>query len=144
MAYITDQDFKDAFKEREYDRLIRNESGVPVPEKFTKANSDVTNLIDSALVGLYVIPLSSTPKLIRRMALNCTRYYLYDDHVPKDGTVERNYIEFEKLLLDLAEGTFKLIGVTMQEEPMSIKPISKVKVIAPAKKFSTDFFSGFP
>lgn len=69
---------------------------------------DATGLIDSYLSDLYVLPLSPVPRLIKRMACDIARFYLWGDAAVKDSVEERDFKAAVKTLEGIRKGDVKL------------------------------------
>lgn len=69
---------------------------------------DATGLIDSYLSDLYVLPLAPVPRLIKRMACDIARFYLWGDAAVKDSVEERDFKAAVKTLEGIRKGDVKL------------------------------------
>lgn len=69
---------------------------------------DAAGLIDSYLSDLYVLPLSPVPRLIKRMACDIARFYLWGDAAVKDSVEERDFKAAVKTLEGIRKGDVKL------------------------------------
>lgn len=109
MDYCTLDDLIKAFGEPEIirisDRGQRN--GQVNEEVVTRAISDAEAEINMYLEGRGLLPLPSLPEVIRRIAVDISRFYLYQN--PKDdGPVQNAYKQRVKQLEGIASGKLSL------------------------------------
>jgi phage gp36-like protein len=107
--YCTLDDLIKAFGEPEIirisDRGQRN--GQVNEEVVTRAISDAEAEINMYLEGRGLLPLPSLPEVIRRIAVDISRFYLYQN--PKDdGPVQNAYKQRVKQLEGIASGKLSL------------------------------------
>ena len=105
MAYATQQDFIDAFGERETLMLtnLDNPNSVAIdPIPLDKALDDATAEIDTYIGSRYILPLASTPSVVNRYCLDIARYML--DRIRSREDVRLRYEDALKWLGMLASG----------------------------------------
>jgi phage gp36-like protein len=100
MAYITNDEFEQAFGEEESNGLLREGND------FNKAAGAASSLIDGYIAGRYGLPLTSVPDLLKAWALDITRYRLWDEQAPEE--VRRRYEDVLAQLKLLSEGKISL------------------------------------
>jgi phage gp36-like protein len=100
MAYITDEDFEQAFGQSEAHGLLEDGND------FAKTEIAAASLINGFLGSRYTLPLASTPDLVKGWALDITRYRLWDDAAPEE--VRRRYEDALKQLKQVSDGTISL------------------------------------
>jgi len=84
MAYCTEQDLIARFGEEELLQLTdRQGLGTIDPDVLEQAMADADDEINGYLASRYPVPMSPIPRVLRRIACELTRYYLY-----KDGPTE--------------------------------------------------------
>ena len=83
-----------------------------------RAIEDATSFINGFLQSRYTLPLSSIPSVIKRLAVDITRYYLHDEHVPEH--VDNKFKSAEKTLKSVSKGEVNL-GI----DTLGVKPSSK-------------------
>lgn len=111
MAYINEEDFAEAFGQRELDDLLS--SGAD----FERAASAANGVIDGYLAARYTLPLATTPELVRAWALDITRFRLWDEQAPEE--VRRRYEDALEQLRDLAAGRMSLPPDAQGAQPVA-------------------------
>lgn len=107
MAYCTKQDLIDRFGETEVGRLSdRSMQGIIDDAVLDQVVADADAEIDGYLAGRYRLPLASVPVLLRRIACNLVRFYLYTTAAPED--VRAAYDDAVKSLRGIARGEISL------------------------------------
>lgn len=101
MAYITTQQFIDAFGERELSELTGDEAQI-----FARAADDADALINGYVATRYKLPLASTPPLVVAWALDIARFRLWGQRAPDE--VRARYDDAVAALKDLARGLIAL------------------------------------
>ncbi len=71
-----------------------------------QAITDATSAVDGYLSGRYGVPLTTPPAVLKRVACDLARHYLYDDNEPE--TVADRYKEAVAWLRDVAAGKVAL------------------------------------
>jgi phage gp36-like protein len=94
MAYITSEDFEEAFGAQELEDLLRDAAD------FEKSEAAAASLIDGYIAGRYALPLAAVPAVVKGWALDITRYRLWDEQAPEE--VRRRYEDALAQLRDLA------------------------------------------
>jgi len=107
MDYITRQALIDRFGETELIELTdRSGSGAIDDAVLDRAVNDATAEINSYLEARYTLPLSAVPQVIKTLAANIARYYLFDDRATE--VVEARYTNAVKFLRALGKGEVSL------------------------------------
>lgn len=101
MPYITQAEFSIAFGEVELEDLSGGEASV-----FDRAEMSAAATIDGYIGARYGLPLAFVPELVKRWALDITRYALWEERSPDE--VRRRYDEALEQLLLLAKGMITL------------------------------------
>lgn len=73
-----------------------------------QAIEDAQSAIDGYLSGRYGTPLPTPPAIVKRLACDMARYYLYDDHASE--TVQKRYDAAIAFFRDVAAGRVSLGG----------------------------------
>lgn len=81
-----------------------------------QAIDDAQSAIDGYLSSRYSTPLASPPAVVKRLACDIGRYYLYDDHATE--TVQKRYDAAIAFFRDVSVGKVSL-GVVVQETKTS-------------------------
>jgi phage gp36-like protein len=100
MAYITDQEFEQAFGDEELADLTGDGS------EFAKVAEAASSLINGYIASKYTLPLLTVPDVVKGWALDITRYRLWDEAAPAE--VRRRYEDALQQLRDLAAGRLAL------------------------------------
>lgn len=132
MTYATQTDLEDAFGATELDQLLAPH-GVASATVLAAALARADSLINSYLAGRYLVPLTPAPAVVLGMAVDLTRYFLYDDAVP-----ERVRIAYEDAiawLKDVARGAVTL-GLPPETTPAST--VSGVAITSQSRRFGVD------
>jgi phage gp36-like protein len=123
MSYADRQDMVDRFDEQELidltdrpDPATGATTRAIVDTVLNQALADASADIDGALCGRYQLPLAVVPPVLKRLACDMARYYLYGKGVPE--AVEKRYEGATKLLLAIATGKVGL-GIPGPEAPAS-------------------------
>lgn len=113
MAYFTTTEFVYLFGLKELEQLTdKDQAGEPSYYGFNNAVGVAQTLIDSALSGRYVIPLTVYDPIIKEIAGDITRYYLYDDN--PTPTVEERYKNALDLLHKIKLGSLILSSTPLE------------------------------
>ena len=114
-AYATSADFIAAFSQNEFDQLTdKDNTGTPELSGFNKSIALASEIIDSAIGGRYVVPLTlPVLGIITQACLDIARWYLYDDCLEKDSIIQRRYDQALKTLEKIAVGDFILGGAAL-------------------------------
>ncbi|MBR7793783.1 DUF1320 domain-containing protein [Undibacterium sp. FT147W] len=108
MMYCTKNDMITTFGEPELIQVTdRANTGVIDDAVLNTAITTAQAEINIWLEGRYPLPLSSVPEVLRRIAMDITRYYLCGD-VNNDHPVARRYAEQTKLLRSISRGQASL------------------------------------
>ncbi len=107
-AYIAIDDLQTAFGAAEILALTdRDDDGTPDPDIADDAINSACSEMDGYFVGGgYTVPLAPVTPVVKRIALNVARYYLYTDAAP--DIVTQNYQAAVKWLKDVAAGAVRL------------------------------------
>lgn len=100
MAYITDQEFEQAFGDEELADLTGDGA------EFARAEAAASSLINGYIGARYTLPLLTVPDVVKGWALDITRYRLWDEAAPDE--VRRRYEDALQQLRDLAAGKLAL------------------------------------
>lgn len=71
-----------------------------------QALADANDTIDGYLAGRYAVPLASPPVVVKRLACDLARYFLYDDQVT--DTIQKRYDAAERFFREVAAGRVSL------------------------------------
>ena len=94
-----------------------------------QAITDAGSAIDGYLSGRYGMPLTTPPAVLKRVACDLARHYLYDDNEPE--TVSDRYKESVAWLRDVAAGK-----VALGPEAVGSKPAGGcVEIVTSGKVF---------
>ena len=104
MMYCTKDDMITTFGEAELIQLTdRMDRGVIDDATLNAAMSTAQAEVNAWLEGRYSLPLPSVPDVLRRIAMDITRYLLWGD-VNSDHHVARRYADQSKLLRSIGRG----------------------------------------
>jgi len=109
VTYATQQDLIDRFGETEIEQLTdRAEppAGAIDATVVGKALVDADDAINGYLGARYTVPLASPPLILKRIACDVARYYLYEDRVTE--AVRKRYEDAVAYLKDAASGKVTL------------------------------------
>ncbi|RMG60281.1 MAG: DUF1320 domain-containing protein [Gammaproteobacteria bacterium] len=139
--YASKQEMIDRFGQSELIRLTDRATppaGVIDDAVLNAALLDADQVIDSFLQVRYALPLSSVPSLLKQVARDLARYFLYDDMPPEH--VEARYRDAMKTLERIASGQQKLgldeVGKTTSESNLP-------EVSGPVRVFGRDAMKEF-
>ena len=105
--YATLSDLYARFGEREINQVADiDHTGTADAVLVDRALSDAAAEIDAALFGRYALPLATVPDLLRRIACDLARYFLYADQPGKE--IEARVKNAREMLLWIASGKLKL------------------------------------
>lgn len=130
MSYAVAADLIARFSEAELSQLT-DDAGLGVVDAATvgRAVDDASALIDSYLVGRYVLPLASTPAMLVGLCCDLARYALYVDAAPEIVKERRDAAMAQ--LRDLAAGRARLdVAVP------SASPSGRVEVVSGERIFN--------
>lgn len=96
--------------------------------------ADADGVIDSYLSKRYPLPLISVPRVIRRLACDLARFYLWGDAASIEGVEEREYKAAIKMLAAIRDGEQQL-GV--QPEPSAPTSSVVAELIQPEERLFT-------
>lgn len=114
MTYAVQQDLVDRFGEAELVQLTDRATpptGVIDVTVMGKALADADDAINGYLASRYTVPLASPPLIVKRLACDIARYFLYEDRVTE--AVRKRYEDAIAYLKDAAAGKVAL-GVDAQ------------------------------
>jgi len=107
MTYAVQQDLIDRFGQTELlDLTDRNNTGSIDATVVSRALTDADGEINGYLTGRYTLPLSTVPGVIKRLACDMARYYLFD--IKATDQVLQRYKDAIKFLQSIAAGTASL------------------------------------
>lgn len=110
MTYCTQADLVREFGAEELVQLTDRAdppTGQIDAQRVSDAIDDATAEINTYLAGRYTLPLASTPTVLRRVAVDLARYYLYVD-IREDHPAALRYARQVKLLRGIADGVLSL------------------------------------
>jgi phage gp36-like protein len=84
-------------------------------DNIEQAIEDAQSAIDGYLSGRYGTPMATPPAIVKRLACDMARYYLYDDHATE--TVQKRYDAAIAFFRDVAAGK-----VTLGPEAQASQP----------------------
>jgi phage gp36-like protein len=109
MPYATQADLIQRFGDEELIQLTdRAQIGQVDRATVTAALGDADAAIEGYLAGRYAVPVSPIPALLRRMACDIARFFLYGNAAPEP--VRQAYEDALRVLKDLADGRAVLVG----------------------------------
>ena len=132
MTYATQTDLEDAFGADELTQLL-TPHGFADTAVLAAALARADGLINSYLAGRYLVPLTPVPAVVLGMAVDLTRYFLYDDAVPERVRVA--YEDAIAWLKDVARGTVTL-GLPPETTPAGTG--SGVAITSSPRRFGVD------
>lgn len=107
MSYFERQDYIDRHGADELLQLTdRDGDGLEDLAVLDKAVLDADAEIDSYLGARYTLPLAGTPELLKRIARDLVRYFLFDQRAPEE--VRLRYQRAIKLLEGIRDGDVSL------------------------------------
>lgn len=80
-----------------------------------QAIEDAQSAIDGYLSGRYGTPMATPPAVVKRLACDIARYYLYDDHATE--TVQKRYDAAISFFRDVSAGKVNLGPEAQTEAP---------------------------
>lgn len=115
MSYFDRQDYVDRHGEQELIQLTdRDGDGLEDTEVLDRAAADADAEINAYVGARYALPLPSTPELLKRVARDLVRYFLFDQRAPEE--VRLRYQRAVKLLDSIRSGDTSL-GLPPAETP---------------------------
>lgn len=140
MTYATQLEFVEAFGQELTIELTNLEDATATTINaavFLRVATDSDSLINSYLSGRYTLPLSTTPGVIRTIALDIYRYKL--GHNAQEEDVRQRYEDALKQLTDIAKGLMNLGLDDGTEAPLPGSPA----FYTPERVFSAETLRGF-
>jgi len=120
MTYITQAELETAYGVKEIaDLADRDADGVADAPVVAAAIERATGLIDSHLRSRFTVPLSSTPDLVREIALSLTRYFLADENAS-----ERTRADHKQALVWLKEIREGKIDIGLDDTDTAVEATS--------------------
>lgn len=112
-AYCAKADLVERYGAVELAQLT-DETAATSPDdgEVTKACDEASSLIDSYLAKRYVLPLATTPTIVRKLACDVARKFLWKDRAGPDSVVSLNYDAALAQLRDIARGVAGLPDAT--------------------------------
>lgn len=92
-----------------------------------QAIEDAQSAIDGYLLGRYGTPMATPPAVVKRLACDIARYYLYDDHATE--TVQKRYDAAIAFFRDVSAGK-----VSLGPEAQDAKPSGGIVEIVTSTK----------
>lgn len=135
--YITAQDVEQAFSQRTLIELTNDTSratAIDMPV-LTLAMQYACETIDGYLRSRYELPLYTVPTIVRHIALQLTRYWLYSRRPEGRGLPESVKDDYKQALKDLEQiqsGKLHLGLPDAVENDLVPEPL-KFKVVAPSR-----------
>lgn len=133
--FCTVNDLITAFGEAEIIRVSdrsRPKTGQIDQTVVDKAISDATSEINMYLEGRNLLPVTTVPPVLVRIACDIARYYLYQN---PDESVEKRYFARKADLLKVADGRLSL-GLDAEGDP--VDPQDTVLWVSGDNRFSND------
>lgn len=117
MTYATQDDMVARFGETELLQLTDDTDTGKIGPRLAVALADAHQIIDGYVAGIYAVPLTPVPDLVKRWVCDITRYYLHRDAVP--DLVEKNFKAAMSGVSQVARGdmTLACAGVEAEEDP---------------------------
>lgn len=98
-----------------------------------QALEDAQSAVDGYLAGRYAMPLASVPPIVKRLACDMARYYLYDDNAPE--AVQKRYDAAIAFFRDVSSGKASLdIAAAAQAST----PGGTVQIVTSERVFSRE------
>lgn len=94
-----------------------------------QAIEDAQSAIDGYLSSRYDTPMATPPAVVKRLACDIARYYLYDDHAPE--TVQKRYDAAIAFFRDVSAGKVSLGPVAQSSAPSG----GNVEIVTSGKVF---------
>ncbi len=114
-------------------------------DKVDKAIQDASAVIDSYLSSRYSVPLSTVPRLIKKICSDLTIYELYQSAISNnyiaetpEGIKERHDKAME-ILKDISAGKAGIEGLSETGEQITDPTTSKIRYTSRDKTFGDDF-----
>jgi phage gp36-like protein len=141
-VYALSTDFIAAFSEGEYNQLTdKDQTGTPDYTGFNNAIALASEMIDSAIGGRYVVPLTlPVSGIIQQICLDIARYYLYDDQVT--DLIQKRYDRAMEMLKKIADGLIILAGTEQVETVLTGK--TATASAGSAEVFTDEYLAKFP
>lgn len=140
MAYCTQADLSERFGNTELSQLTDEAAASPQAPEIIKAIDEAGSLIDSYISTRYDVPVSPVPTILRKLACDIARKYLWKDRADDQSVVTKNYADAVAFLRDVARG---LISLDAAGEPPAASDFS-IAVVAPAAIFTADVLDRMP
>lgn len=107
MTYATRQEMIDRFGEEELTQLTDQlDLGAIDDVRLGKALADADDEINTYLASRYTLPLTAVPTVLKRVAADIARYYLYDDRATEQVT--KRHSDALRWLREVANGSASL------------------------------------
>ncbi len=139
MTYAVQADLVNRFGTAELEQLTDRIEGTVIDAAvLNRSLADADAEIDGYLAARYLLPLSSTPPVLVRLASDIARYRLYEDRVTDE--VRHRYQEAIDFLKQVSKGTVVIDGA------LALTPSGSsicVKAITPDKVFNADLLSQY-
>lgn len=134
MPYATQQDYENRFGADELIQLTDKEGvGAFNADTFAQAQLDGDAEIDAWLHGRYVIPLTTIPTVLVRVACDLYRYYLHGSQVPEQ--IDKRYASQISFLKALSRGD---VNLNLDTNATPAAAPDEVRVTAPDRTFSRE------
>lgn len=118
MTYAVQQDLVDRFGQTELAQLTDRANGTTIDAAVLgKALQDSDDEINSHLAVRHTLPLASAPLILKRLACDIARYFLYEDRATE--IVTQRYKDALAYLKDVASGKVSLGVDAANQEPAS-------------------------
>ena len=95
--------------------------------------ADAESAIDGYLSSRYLTPLAPVPDIVKRLACDVARYYLYDDHATE--TVQKRYDAAIAFFRDVSAGKVSL-GAEVQSSGVASTGGGSVEMVTAGRVFS--------
>lgn len=109
--------------------------------EISKACDEATSLVDAYLAKRYTLPLVTVPTIVRKLACDIARKFLWKDRAGAESVVSQNYDAALTQLRDIAR------GISGLPDASGLAPASSggsLKVVSADQVFSDELLSVMP
>jgi phage gp36-like protein len=119
MTYAVQQDLVDRFGQAELAELTDRTNGTTIDTAVLgKALQDADDEINGYLAVRYTVPLASPPLILKRLACDIARYFLYEDRATE--IVTQRYKDAVAYLKDVGAGKVSIGVDAANQEPAQV------------------------
>lgn len=144
MAYCTITDVQSRLPALFINVLTNDAGGDTLVEAvFNEAVEDADSLINSYLRSRYSVPFSTTPKIVNRIAIDLTIYFLYQRKSDQEisDAIRARYKDSVKLLEGIQSGIVHIDDVPSPDAEMPVEV--KTNKTASDRMFSRSVLNGY-